>query len=70
MGGDLLPLALDVCLCDFHLRPLGEERARCHGQRRRHRSRNPAVSTTFDPPVAPDTPLTIPNTAASPSFAP
>jgi hypothetical protein len=30
----------------------------------------PAVSTKLDPPVAPDTPATMPNTAARPSFAP
>ena len=30
----------------------------------------PAVRTKLDPPVAPDTPATIPNTAASPSLAP
>ncbi len=30
----------------------------------------PAVSTALDPPVAPDTPATMPNTAASPSLAP
>ena len=30
----------------------------------------PAVSTKLEPPVAPDTPATMPNTAAKPSFAP
>src|SRR5690349_16326244 len=30
----------------------------------------PAVRTACDPPVAPDTPATIPNTAARPSLAP
>ena len=31
---------------------------------------SPAVSTSSEPPVAPETPLTIPNTAARPSLAP
>ena len=31
---------------------------------------SPAVSTELEPPVAPETPATIPNTAASPSLAP
>ena len=31
---------------------------------------SPAVSTELDPPVAPETPATIPNTAARPSLAP
>jgi hypothetical protein len=31
---------------------------------------SPAVKTELEPPVAPDTPDTIPNTAARPSLAP
>jgi len=31
---------------------------------------SPAVRTKLEPPVAPETPATMPKTAASPSFAP